>query len=86
MNSVNMWAGGRYNMKILFENARILTLDEADHEYINGSLLVENGKIGYVGPGKAFDAVDRRVDARGDVLMPGFANAHTCLLYTSRCV
>ncbi|MBC8531223.1 amidohydrolase [Gehongia tenuis] len=64
-------------MRILFENARILTLDEADHEYVNGSLLVENGRIAYVGPAKAFDAVDRRVDAGGDVLMPGFANAHT---------
>ncbi|MCI8779928.1 MAG: amidohydrolase [Lachnospiraceae bacterium] len=44
-----------------------------------GELQVEDGKITYVGEEKKVsgDAWDRQIDAEGNLLMPGFKNAHT---------
>ena len=68
-------------MKIRFYNARILTMEKDSHIH-TGELWVENGIISYIGSRE--DAVnrekpewDREIDARGNLLMPGFKNAHT---------
>lgn len=52
-----------------------------------GEVWVEGNRIAYVGPGKGADLVraglpqepawDREIDAGGNLLMPGFKNAHT---------
>lgn len=69
-------------MNIRFFNAKILLLSE-NHRFSleEGELWVKGNKIAYIGDGKEKDkrAVlwDREIDAEGNVLMPGFKNAHT---------
>lgn len=65
-------------MKIRIYNARILTMQQ-DMPLFWGELQVEDGKITYVGEEKKVsgDAWDRQIDAEGNLLMPGFKNAHT---------
>ena len=65
-------------MKIRIYNARILTMQQ-DMPLFLGELQVEDGKITYVGEEKkaSGDSWDREIDAEGNLLMPGFRNAHT---------
>ena len=47
-------------------------------QLLPGELWVRDGKIEYAGPAKTPDKpFDRTIDAAGDLLMPGFKNAHT---------
>ena len=73
-------------MNIRFYNARILTMEKAD--ILMGELWVQNDRILYVGDGTDKDAVcdrlnpgsivwDREIDCEGNLLMPGFKDAHT---------
>lgn len=73
-------------MNIRFYNARILTMQDAN--IIEGELWVQNERILYVGDGKDVDSVyqdlslgsivwDREIDCNGNLLMPGFKDAHT---------
>ena len=73
-------------MNIRFYNARILTMEKAD--VFMGELWVQNDRILYVGDGTDTDAVyeklhlgsiiwDREIDCEGNLLMPGFKDAHT---------
>jgi 5-methylthioadenosine/S-adenosylhomocysteine deaminase len=66
-------------MSIRFYNARILPMEKADATVIEGELWVENGRIALIGdPGKTEKpAFDREIDCRGNLLLPGFKNAHT---------
>lgn len=64
-------------------NARILTMEDG-RELFEGELWVEGSKITYAGPKKSEEELsscpilwDRQIDADGNVLMPGFKNAHT---------
>lgn len=65
-------------MKIRFYNARILTMKEP-LEVLRGELWVEENQITYVGITKDCMGItwDREIDVRGNLLMPGFKNAHT---------
>lgn len=66
-------------MNIRFYNARVLTMKDGE-ELFEGEVWVQDNKIAYVGDGKenaAPLAWDREVDCEGNVLMPGFKNAHT---------
>ena len=62
-------------MLTLFKNARILTL--ADKEIFFGELLVSDNVVKYVGP-KCDPKIkaDKIIDCQGNLLMPGFKNAH----------
>lgn len=73
-------------MNIRFYNARILTMQDA--EITEGELWVQNERILYVGDGTDIDSVyqelnfgsivwDREIDCEGNLLMPGFKDAHT---------
>ena len=63
-------------MKIRFYNAKILSM--TDDRIINGELHTDGRLITYVGESKQNDEqFDREVDLRGNLLMPGFKNAHT---------
>lgn len=73
-------------MNIRFYNARILTMKNAG--ILTGELWVQNERILYVGDGSDTDAVyeklhlssiicDREIDCEGNLLMPGFKDAHT---------
>lgn len=62
-------------MKIRFYNAKILTMGE---EVFEGELWVENDKICYVGKETEHEETfDRQINCNGNLLMPGFKNAHT---------
>lgn len=76
-------------MNIRFYNAKILRLKE-HHTFAieEGELWVKGDRICYIGDGKDTDRVfqmpeeqiivwDREIDVEGNLLMPGFKNAHT---------
>ncbi|MFP3155216.1 amidohydrolase [Lachnospiraceae bacterium ZAX-1] len=76
-------------MNTRFYNAKILTIQpDKSFEIIEGELWVNNSNICYIGDGSNTDQVyknlkipalvwDREIDAKGNLLMPGFKNAHT---------
>ncbi|MCC8029760.1 MAG: amidohydrolase [Lachnospiraceae bacterium] len=75
-------------MNIRFYNAKILTLNESDEfEILEGELWVSGNRIIYVGDGRQPDRIlmslgrpailwERETDCGGNLLMPGFKNAH----------
>lgn len=73
-------------MNYRFYNAKILTMETTD--VISGELWVQDDKILYVGEGGDVAVIcrslsiesilwDREIDCNGNLLMPGFKNAHT---------
>ena len=72
-------------MNTRFYNAKILVLDAENHFSITeDELHVTGDTITYIGPGRKADpdtaettVFDREIDARGNLLIPGFKNAHT---------
>lgn len=67
-------------MKIRFYNARIMTLNGNDKNcpIIMGELHTDGNKISYVGKNvENIEGFDREIDCKGNLLMPGFKNAHT---------
>ncbi|NLJ89296.1 MAG: amidohydrolase [Clostridiales bacterium] len=72
-------------MNTRFYNARILKLKGLDianemFEVIEGEVWVEGNRITHVGrveDGKESPKFDKEIDAEGNLLMPGFKNAHT---------
>ena len=65
-------------MNIRIYNARILTMEDGKPLF-EGEIQIKGNRIAYVGPQKEReDAMwDREIDAEGNVVMPGFKNAHT---------
>ncbi len=70
-------------MKIRFYNCRILTMKDGN-DIITGELHVEDGKISGIYDSsdvkagrKTEELWDREIDGQGNLLMPGFKNAHT---------
>ena len=64
-------------MNIRIYNARILTMEEG-RALFEGEIHVRGNKIAYVGPAISADSFwEREIDAEGNVIMPGFKNAHT---------
>ena len=61
-------------MKILFINALLLTME--DEDIFSGELLVSDNKIAYIGKKAPRENVDQIIDCKGNLLMPGFKNAH----------
>lgn len=62
-------------MKILFKNAKILDLN-LESGYKIGDVLVVEDKIAYVG-NKCTLEYDKIIDVNGNILSPGFVNAHS---------
>lgn len=62
-------------MKILFKNAKILTM--VDDKIIDGHLVVTDNKISYIGSILPTGLFDQVIDCEGNLIMPGFKNAHT---------
>ena len=60
-------------MSTLFKNARILSMQ--NDEIIFGDLLVKDNRIAYIGE-HCLEKADKVVDCEGNLLMPGFKNAH----------
>ena len=65
-------------MHIRFYNARILSMAEGQGVY-EGELHVKDDRISYVGRSFNTEGIifDKEIDCNGNLLMPGFKNAHT---------
>lgn len=61
-------------------NARILTMED-DKEIFDGEVWISETKINYIGSANKEEADkiswDRQIDAKRNLIMPGFKNAHT---------
>lgn len=66
-------------MNIRFKNARILPFQTADAAIIEGELWTKDDRIAFIGTpdGRELPAFDREIDCRGNLILPGFKNAHT---------
>ena len=62
-------------MKLRFFNAKILTME--NENIIEGELCTDGGKITYVGGERTSGCYDREIDLQGNLIIPGFKNAHT---------
>lgn len=62
-------------MKLRFYNAKILTME--DESIINGELHTKNDKISFVGENAPKGDFDREIDLNGNLIIPGFKDAHT---------
>lgn len=47
----------------------------------DAALVIEAGKVAWVGPSKAAPVADERVDAAGRAVIPGFVDSHTHLVF-----
>lgn len=65
-------------MKIRIYHARILTMEEGTDVFW-GEIRIEDDRIVYVGEEKkdSKGTWDREIDAEGNLILPGFKNAHT---------
>ena len=65
-------------MRTRIYHARILTMEQGA-EIIEGEIQIDGERIVYVGPEQAeqTEKWDREIDAQGNVVMPGFKDAHT---------
>lgn len=74
-------------MNIRFYNARLLTMEEGK-DIFRGELWIRDDRIIYVGDGKETNDIyqklgipcviwEREIDCKGNLLMPGFKDAHT---------
>ncbi|MDD6491105.1 MAG: amidohydrolase [Firmicutes bacterium] len=67
-------------MNIKLYNARILTMEES-REIFMGEIWIKDDRIVYVGDGTELPEScilwDKEIDCKGNLLMPGFKNAHT---------
>ncbi len=63
-------------MRTLFKNARVLNLKHPNGYYY-GCVVVNDQIIEYAGESLPGGNFDRVIDVKGNILMPGFVNAHT---------
>ncbi|KAB1155628.1 imidazolonepropionase [Micromonospora sp. DT46] len=47
----------------------------------DAALLVEEGRVAWIGPSRDAPAADRRLDARGAAVLPGFVDSHAHLVF-----
>lgn len=69
-------------MNIRFYNVKLMTMENGTEIIPCGELWVEGGRIAYSGaaasaPDQASVKWDREIDGNGNLVMPGFKNAHT---------
>ena len=70
-----------HKVDTLIRNAYIVTIDEGRRVFTNGYMAIDSGKIVAVGQNPDCDYIGAdTVDAGGNVLLPGFANAHNHLV------
>ncbi|MGE5602150.1 MAG: amidohydrolase family protein [Nitrososphaerales archaeon] len=71
---------------ILIENGAVITVDDTQHVYNPGYVLLRDDRIAAVGPGPApqelYAEAGEVIDAKLMAVMPGMVNAHTHLFQT----
>lgn len=61
-------------MKVLLKNARIIKMD--DTPVFNGDILVIDNRIAKIAEEIECEDFDKFIDCKGNILLPGFKNAH----------
>ena len=64
-------------MRTIIEHAWVLTMDPQNTCYKDGYVIIEGSKILKTGEGPSPLEGNRRIDAKGAILMPGMVNVHT---------
>ncbi len=67
-------------MKTVFKNACVITMDNVEEILTNAQVEIVDNKITYVGENRESDG--NIIDAGGNIIMPGFVNAHCHLAMT----
>lgn len=71
--------------RLLIRDGYLLTMNAAREEIPGGSILIEDGRIAFVGPSTDLGPVGDAevIDAGGCAVMPGLVNSHThlCMIY-----
>ncbi|MFE9958011.1 imidazolonepropionase [Micromonospora sp. NPDC005299] len=47
----------------------------------DAALLIEDGQVAWIGPARYAPAADRRIDAEGSAVLPGFVDSHAHLVF-----
>ena len=66
-------------MQTLLHNARVLSMNEAFDEHLEGWVVVEDQRISAMGDGPVpdrYQTADAIMDVNGDLIMPGMINTH----------
>lgn len=66
---------GKFPQKIRLYNAKLLSLPEAEIQ--SQEVWIEGNRIAYVGDACAGTEFDQEIDLQGNLILPGFKNAHT---------
>ncbi len=64
---------------LIIRHAHVLCLDDGNHEWDNADIVMVDGRIVAIGPDAATKwtgSVERTIDAKGMLAMPGLINAH----------
>lgn len=64
-------------MSILIKNAKIITLDKDERVLDQADILIEKNLIEKISTEPIKDKVDKIIDAKGKLILPGLINAHT---------
>ena len=64
-------------MSILIHNCTAVLMDEAGTVLPNAYVVVEGTKIRSVSTQRPWGSFEEQIDGQGNVLMPGFVNAHS---------
>jgi cytosine/adenosine deaminase-related metal-dependent hydrolase len=67
------------NERTFIENGTVIAWKDGRHQVLDDAMVVfEGSEIVHVGPddGRPRQATDRRIDAKGRIVMPGFVNTH----------
>src|SRR5207253_4504826 len=76
-------AGGRAVSRVLVDSCEVVsTMDDAGTEIAGGSILMEDGRIAWIGTGRPPADAAQVVDGRGTVALPGLVNTHHHLYQT----
>ena len=63
-------------MKTLLKNALVVTMNDKEEVYSEGSVLIVDDKISKVGHFELKEDVDEVIDCKGKIVMPGLVNTH----------
>lgn len=67
-------------MKTIIKNAIIVTMNKSNEIIRNGQVEIDGNRISYVGGTREVEG--RVIDAKGNIVMPGFVNTHCHLAMT----